>query len=650
VNVATQPDRLAALEGWRAILRRAGWAAVCLCAGVILQSLFHQPVGTLLKAGILAFVVIAGARPHHGLLLLAAFGPLSGILFHLGTSATIGVQFSEAVALAFITGWAAGRVVAPAPLAVSTGTRWAAVLLLAAAVASGVTGWVTIRMEALGEPLADLVEAFLTRDYLLHLHGSVRITAATLLCEGAILLLIAADICARSQAKRDSVLGAMVMGAAAAGLLNLLRIVTAAMAQEDGWAAFVHYVRLVRVNVQYADLNAAGSYFALMLPIGLGLLAGRRTFAAVCNPPIAAALWISGSRSALGGAFLGVAISAFLALPGRSRRAAPALALAGLILIGVLAGALWRIYPAGRNPGASASLSMRVELAKIGLDMAARHPVFGVGLGSYYVKSEPYLRSRHIAYERENAHNYFIQILAELGLSGLLIFLAVLAAPMGALWRSAKPLPTASVGLFAGLTAFLLSCVGGHPLIVPEASYPFWIALGLAAAPLGGAVAAGPQVSRRALRAVAAAVLLMFVVTLPYRIAESVRTADMSNASLGMSPHWQHDPDGTRFRWASGRSAFYVSSQARAARIPLRNTDGAGRPLEVRIFLDGREADGLLLPADGQWRVLRLILRHESEFSRIDLVAGVAGADRPLDIPATDQSGVMQVGQPTIEN
>jgi hypothetical protein len=102
---------------------------------------------------------------------------------------------------------------------------------------------------------------------------------------------------------------------------------------------------------------------------------------------------------------------------------------------------------------------------------------------------------------------------------------------MRVLWRSATPLAGASVGLFAGLVAFLLSCLGGHPLMVPEASYPFWMALGLAAAPRAEEVEE-PQIAARALRIWAAAALLLFALTLPYRIAESARTADMSNASL----------------------------------------------------------------------------------------------------------------------
>jgi hypothetical protein len=41
----------------------------------------------------------------------------------------------------------------------------------------------------------------------------------------------------------------------------------------------------------------------------------------------------------------------------------------------------------------------------------------------------------------------------------------------------------------------------------------------------------------------------------------------------------------------------------------------------VRFFIDGREADTVLLPDDAQWHVVRLMLmrRREATYSRIDL-------------------------------
>jgi hypothetical protein len=73
--------------------------------------------------------------------------------------------------------------------------------------------------------------------------------------------------------------------------------------------------------------------------------------------------------------------------------------------------------------------------------------------------------------------------------------------------------------------------------------------------------------------------------------------------------------------------------------------------VEVLISLDGREADRLLLPADDQWRVKRLVLRQDSsgrKYSRVDVEVRLPGAAAPLDVPL-GEGGVVMVGRPHIE-
>ena len=84
-------------------------------------------------------------------------------------------------------------------------------------------------------------------------------------------------------------------------------------------------------------------------------------------------------------------------------------------------------------------------------------------------------------YQRENAHNNFAQIAGELGLVGLLSFLAVLVM---SLWRGDRNVVHTMLVMpvLLGLSAFILTWLGGHPLLVAEVAYPFWITLGVAAA------------------------------------------------------------------------------------------------------------------------------------------------------------------------
>ena len=73
--------------------------------------------------------------------------------------------------------------------------------------------------------------------------------------------------------------------------------------------------------------------------------------------------------------------------------------------------------------------------------MVAQQPVFGIGLGEFYQRSgefsSPELLALFPPAQHENAHNNFLQILAETGLTGLAAFVVLLTA---ALYRASTPL------------------------------------------------------------------------------------------------------------------------------------------------------------------------------------------------------------------
>ena len=55
------------------------------------------------------------------------------------------------------------------------------------------------------------------------------------------------------------------------------------------------------------------------------------------------------------------------------------------------------------------------------------------------------------------------------------LFIAVLAL---CLWPARGGHPAIAPAL-AGLAAFIVSWLGGHPLLVPEVAYPFWLTLAI---------------------------------------------------------------------------------------------------------------------------------------------------------------------------
>jgi hypothetical protein len=72
--------------------------------------------------------------------------------------------------------------------------------------------------------------------------------------------------------------------------------------------------------------------------------------------------------------------------------------------------------------------------------------------------------------------------------------------------------------------------------------------------------------------------------------------------------------------------------------------------VEVRIFLDGVEADRIVLSEDADARTVRLILarRANTPFVRIDLESA-APASPALNVEPTSSGGVLMVARPVIE-
>lgn len=618
------------------------WAAVGLWAIVMLQSVFRQPVGLMPGAIAVALSVFAAIRPYNALSVFAAIGPLATVVFIAAATEATTLRYHEALALGFIAGWSIQRAVRPRPLATSPALCWAIGVLIALVAASTIVAGSIAAAENVSTTAGELFTLLFGPHYLV---TTGPLASATLLAEGLVLIMIASETCAGDGSRRETLLRMMLLGASAAAVVNLLRLVMVSVEHEDALSVFASYFFTRRVNVHYSDLNAGGSYFAMMLVIALGFALRARMVAIPASALIAAGLWLTGSRTAMAAAFATLLVSGLLALrtrPGTTRIRIAA-ALAAFVLVGV---GVWTVYPEKRNAPGGWSLSTRAELAQAGLKMTATEPVFGVGIGRFYILSNQYVGPMLAAQGkvRENAHNYFVQVLAELGVSGLLLFLSVLGLALRAAWRANDPTGIARA-ICAGLMAFLLTCLGGHPLLVPGAAYPFWLALGLAAVNLHAA----PAINRR-VRIVGIVLMAVIAASVPFRMAAAGRLANLEHVSSGFS-RWQTQPDGSRYRWAGGRSMFYVSSAAHTVRIPLEHGGGTGQPIEVVVFLDGREINRVLLPVDEEWRTVRVtpMKRSEPGFARIDLEAREAGRPEPLPIEPTDTSGAIRVGRPSID-
>jgi len=416
----------------------------------------------------------------------------------------------------------------------------------------------------------------------------------------------------------------LVLSVSILGLASMAEVVR--QWGRNGYAAWflARYFSGERYSLHLADLNAAASLYVLAGLIGAALAAFDRARRRLWLPftlVILPALWLAGSRTA---AFAAAAIGT-VTIPRRIRErrwhfTRPQIALATSILIVI---AIATVVVAERSPdteSAGRSLRLRFDFYETTGRMFASSPLFGVGVGHYFDRSNEFMPEElKRIYGNENAHNYFAQQFAEVGLVGGLLFIWLILPPMVRAWRHIRTAPEgdgALVGLCAGSTAYLVTCVTGHPLLVPEAALPFWAAFGALCA------STSPDTRPATSRRVAIAVVAVF-------IAASLGQAVMAYARTTATPAdkgfhgFETAEDGVRFRWMTRHAVAYVPSTPGFVTLRLQAPgEAALRPVVVEVVIDGRVMGRREVRPD-TWTNIDLGVRDtvRTPFRRIDLRA-----------------------------
>jgi len=145
----------------------------------------------------------------------------------------------------------------------------------------------------------------------------------------------------------------------------------------------------------------------------------------------------------------------------------------------------------------------------------------------------------------------------------------------------------------------MLTWLGGHPLLVPEAALMFWLFAGLTAT-LGATPA--PSSAKRVSVAI---VLAAILASIPWQAAGQRQRAELEHLARGLSA-W-HVPDrGERYR-DSGREFSLFLPAGRLVTLPIRTAPGVASPLTLRLFSGGREVDAVMAgPEDWVMYVFRV--------------------------------------------
>lgn len=463
---------------------RLGCAAALL---VVVGTAVLAPVTPRWLAGGAVVVLITSLwRPEWAALAALAAAPWGARL------ADVPVRATELLCAAFLIGWLV-RLDRPLGLPAVPSRRALLPALVYGTLA--VVSWSTVepfRRPSSLDGTAGAWWRFLPADYLITA-GRDSHTAATLqILLGIAVCFAVSSLAVRRRTFARPVLIVLAASGLAAAAATLVAVPVRYWISHDANELIRYFVSTrSRYSFHVTDVNAAGSHFLLSAFIALGLLVSTRrrglgqivVLAVTC-----VALWICGSRAAMAaGALLTMFWFSSRSLvrgglrwpsvPPRVLALSASLALAALVLSPVVIG-----NAAAMSGSAQRSMSVREEFLATSVSMAATAPLFGVGVGTYYERSNAFMPPGIRAlYGRENAHDYFLQTAAELGIVGLVAFLWWLGASLASLWprldRAGTPTP--AMGLLAGCVAFLLTCVTGHPLLVVEVSIPFWAALGL---------------------------------------------------------------------------------------------------------------------------------------------------------------------------
>ena len=244
------------------------------------------------------------------------------------------------------------------------------------------------------------------------------------------------------------------------------------------------------------DPNELASGLVPAIALAAGLAAGargpRRLMLLLTIPLLIVGVAATQSRGGLIAAAVALIASVVVA---RGRRTQ-------VVGIGVLVAAV-AAFALATTPGALDRITSadnggngRTDLWTIAVRMWQDHPVFGVGLAQFPGESKAYVQDpgslefvELIAEKPHLVHNTYLQLLAEVGVLGLLLYLLVAALCVAAAWRAARMFSASGQRSAAALAQAVvvaemarLAAIG---FLSVGADYRTWLPLALGPAILG---------------------------------------------------------------------------------------------------------------------------------------------------------------------
>lgn len=396
------------------------------------------------------------------------------------------------------------------------------------------------------------------------------------------------------------------------------------------------WVRLGQINATFKDPNAFGTFLAITGPLLLGaslhFKGWRRIFFGAAFAGTLLILPFIGIRSGLLG--FGVAIIAFLGLMARARKGATremsgrfkrrtlwgmASFLAVLLIVfGALNFKNARVFERLKGnwqslqaKGGLVSLSPeRYFLWKEALHMSRDYPLSGVGTGAYIIQLPNYYTEDKKSYpfgleafrRNDSAENYFLQVVAEVGVVGLLAFLWIFWMIKKEIKSGYRKLPGPEenpylfIGAVAGAISYFINILFHSYIGSPETKFAFWLLIGLIAYWVRDPPRPEGSTSQKFLfnKRQKLAGFIFLVLFGGVHIWNSTHSLSLARQTerYGLKQDFglyqlEKTTDGREFRWTREYGGLTIKIEKPIIEIPLlaSHPDIQQSPVEVRLYI-----------------------------------------------------------------
>lgn len=247
----------------------------------------------------------------------------------------------------------------------------------------------------------------------------------------------------------------------------------------------IYWVRAIRsgwIYGPYTNHNHYAGLMELLVPIPLvialshGARSSQRKMALGAAALMAGTIFLSGSRGGMLAFAVEMAVLVLIVFKGGTGKGARTFGAFLLLLIIILA---WlggselthRIAETSRGPHHELSDQMRPRIDRDALKMLRYHPVLGFGLGTFE-DVYPQFRSFYAEEYIDHAHNDYLQLLDEMGISGFCVMLWFLVALYASVFRKTSnwrrdPYGAAALAAMLGCTGILVHSLLDFNLHIP---------------------------------------------------------------------------------------------------------------------------------------------------------------------------------------